>query len=233
LTPGILLEDHHLLVLNKPAPMMTQAPEGVPSLEAWAKEYIREKYAKPAGVYLGIPHRLDRPVTGIVVFCRNSKAAARVHKQFQDHLVRKVYWGLVRGIVTEDAAEWRDTIRKIPDHAKAEVTTPDVVGAKEAITRVRVLHRFDDSTLLELSPQTGRMHQLRLQAATRGFPILGDEIYGDALPFGPVPEHPRDRLIALHARRLTFEHPFRKVPVEIEAALPDYWPGIRFKVSEF
>src|SRR5216110_2626109 len=98
----VLLEDHHLIAVNKPAPLLTQAPPGVPSLEAMVKAYIKVKYAKPAGVYLGIPHRLDRPVSGVVVFARNTKAAQRVHKQFQDHAVQKVYWALVEGEVTPE-----------------------------------------------------------------------------------------------------------------------------------
>src|SRR5215207_11553462 len=96
----VLFEDHHLLAVSKPAPLMTQAPEGVPSLEAEVKAYIKDKYAKPAGVYLGIPHRLDRPVSGVVVFCRNTKAASRVAEQFQEHQVRKVYWAAVEGDVS-------------------------------------------------------------------------------------------------------------------------------------
>lgn len=220
---NVLFEDHHLLAVNKPAPLMTQAPAGVPSLEAEAKAYIKEKYAKPAGVYLGIPHRLDRPVSGVIVFCRNTKAARRVAEQFQNHTVTKVYWALVEGSVADEAGEWRDFVRKVPDQARAEVVPPDAEGAKEAITVYRVLRRDADATLLELTPKTGRMHQLRVQAAARGHPVLGDVLYGSSRPFGPPAELPRDRVIALHARRLAFEHPFRKEPVELEAPAPEYW----------
>jgi 23S rRNA pseudouridine1911/1915/1917 synthase len=219
----VLFEDHHLIAVSKSAPLMTQAPAGVPSLEAEVKAYIKEKYVKPAGVYLGIPHRLDRPVSGVVVFCRNTKAATRVAEQFQKHTVTKVYWALVEGVVADDAGEWRDYLRKVPDQARSEVVAADAEGAKEAITAFKVLRREADATLLELTPRTGRMHQLRVQAATRGHPVVGDAIYGGSRPFGPPAELPRDRVIALHARRLAFEHPFRKVPVELEAPLPDYW----------
>src|SRR5579885_1391092 len=95
LSPSVLFEDPHLIAVNKPAPLLTQAPPGVPSLEALVKAYVKAKYAKPAGVYLGIPHRLDRPVSGVVVFARNTKAAQRVHAQFAGHRVRKVYWAAV------------------------------------------------------------------------------------------------------------------------------------------
>src|SRR6476659_6548493 len=137
----VLFEDHHLIAVNKPAPLMTQAPAGVPSLEADVKAYIKEKYAKPAGVYLGIPHRLDRPVSGVIVFCRNTKAAQRVAEQFQQHKVTKVYWGLVEGTVTGDVGEWRDFVRKVGDEARAEIVPADAPGAKEAITAYRLLRR--------------------------------------------------------------------------------------------
>jgi 23S rRNA pseudouridine1911/1915/1917 synthase len=221
----VLFEDHHLIAVNKPAGVMTQAPAGLPSLEAEVKAYIKEKYAKPAGVYLGIPHRLDRPVSGVIVFCRNTKAAQRVAEQFQQHKVTKVYWALVAGIVADDSGEWRDFVRKVGDEARAEVVPADAAGAKEAVTFFRVLRRDAEATLLELTPSTGRMHQLRVQAAVRGHPVLGDALYGSSRPFGPAAELARDRVIALHARQLVFEHPFRKVPVELEAPLPDYWSG--------
>jgi len=220
----VLFEDHHLIAVNKPAGVMTQAPVGVPSLEAEVKAYVKEKYAKPAGVYLGIPHRLDRPVSGAIVFCRNTKAAQRVAEQFQKHQVTKVYWGLVEGAVTDDAGEWRDFVRKVGDEARAEIVPADAAGAKDAITAYRVLRRNTEGTLLELTPKTGRMHQLRVQAAARGHPVLGDALYGSSRPFGPVAEVSRDRAIALHARRLVFDHPFRKVPIDLEAAIPEYWP---------
>jgi 23S rRNA pseudouridine1911/1915/1917 synthase len=188
------------------------------------KAYIKDKYAKPAGVYLGIPHRLDRPVSGVVVFCRNTKAAQRVAEQFQKHTVTKVYWALVEGLVADDAGEWRDFVRKVDDQARAEIAPPDGDGAKEAVTAFRVLRRDAGATLLELTPRTGRMHQLRVQAASRGHPVVGDALYGSKRPFGPPAEQSRDRVIALHARRLAFDHPFRhQARVELEAPLPDYW----------
>jgi 23S rRNA pseudouridine1911/1915/1917 synthase len=219
----ILFEDHHYIAVNKPAPLMTQAPAGVLSLEAMVKAYIKEKYAKPAGVYLGIPHRLDRPVSGVVVFARNTKAAARLAEQFQRHSVEKVYWARVEGAIADDAGEWRDHVRKVKDQARAEIVPADAEEAKEAVTLFHVLRRDIDATLVELTPRTGRMHQLRVQAAARGHPVIGDALYGSTRPFGPRTELSRDRVIALHAQRLVFHHPFRKVPVVLEAPLPDYW----------
>src|SRR5215217_7601168 len=144
----VLFEDHHLIAVHKPAGVMTQAPAGVPSLEADVKAYIKDKYAKPAGVYLGIPHRLDRPVSGVIVFCRNTKAAQRVAEQFQQHRVQKVYWAWTEGTLTEDASEWRDHLLKIADEARTIIATPETPGAKEAITKVRVLQRSEKGTLL-------------------------------------------------------------------------------------
>jgi 23S rRNA pseudouridine1911/1915/1917 synthase len=218
-----LFEDHHLLVVNKPAPLLTQAPEGIPNLEVMAKAYIKEKYAKPAGVYLAVPHRLDRPVSGVVCFARNTKAAQRVHQQFEEHHVRKVYWALVEGEVKSDAGVWDNWMRKIPDVAKVEQAQEGEPGAKLATLEFRVLQRFPDRTLLELSPMTGRMHQLRVQSAWRGHPVLGDDMYGSTRAFGPAGELPRDRVIALHARSLTISHPFTKQQLTFVAPLPDYW----------
>src|SRR5438105_9672925 len=110
---AVLFEDYHCLAVAKPAPLLTQGVPPAPSLEAMVKAYVKEKYAKPAGVYLGIPHRLDRPVSGVVVFARNTKAAQRVHAQFQQHTVRKVYWAAVEGEVTPDAGVWDDWVRKV------------------------------------------------------------------------------------------------------------------------
>jgi 23S rRNA pseudouridine1911/1915/1917 synthase len=223
---AILYEDHHLLVLNKPAPLLTQAPAGVVSLEALAKAYIKDTYTKPAGVYLGIPHRLDRPVSGVVCFARNTKAAQRVHAQFQNHQVRKLYWAAVEGEVMPDAGVWEDWIRKVTEEAKVVRATEGEPGAKLAMLEYRVLKRLLGGTLLEFAPLTGRMHQLRVQAAWRGHPVFGDVQYGGTRPFGPAWETPRDKVIALHARQLTLAHPFSEAELVFRAPLPDYWQPI-------
>lgn len=219
----ILFEDHHLLVVNKPAPLLTQAPPAVPSLEATVKGYIKQKYQKPAGVYLGVPHRLDRAVSGVVCFARNTKAAQRVHAQFAEHKPKKVYWALVAGEVTPDAEVWSDWLVKKADVAETVVGQEGEPGAKLAMLGYKVLKRVDGGTLLELSPLTGRMHQLRVQCASRGYVVWGDEKYGSTRPFGPPAELPRERVIALHARQLTLTHPFTKQEMTWVAPLPDYW----------
>jgi 23S rRNA pseudouridine1911/1915/1917 synthase len=220
---SILFEDHHLLVVNKPAPLLTQAPSYIPSLESMAKAYIKEKHAKPAGVYLGIPHRLDRPVSGVVCFARNTKAAQRVHAQFQEHKVRKVYWALVEGDVIPEAGVWEDWIRKKVDEARVERAGEGEPGAKPAMLGYRALKKVEGGTLLELSPLTGRTHQLRVQTAWRGYPVFGDATYGSKLAFGPVAQEPRDQVIALHARSLTISHPFTLKELTFVAPLPNTW----------
>jgi 23S rRNA pseudouridine1911/1915/1917 synthase len=219
----VLYEDHHLVVVNKPAPLLTQAPPGVPNLEERVKAYLKAKFAKPGGVYLGVPHRLDRPVSGAVCFARNTKAAQRVHAQFEAHTVRKVYWALVEGAVSPESGVWDDWVRKVENEPRAERAAEGDPGAKLATLEYRVLKRLDGLTLLELHPLTGRMHQLRVQTAWRGHPVRGDALYGSPRPFGPPAESPRDQVIALHARRLTIAHPFTKAELTVEAPVPDYW----------
>lgn len=220
----ILFEDHHLIAVNKPAPLLTQAPEGIPNLESSVKAYIKSTCNKPAGVYLGVPHRLDRPVSGVIVFARNTKAAQRVHAQFEKRQVRKVYWACVDGDVIPETGVWEDWLRKIPDEAKVERSAEGEPGAKRAMLGYLVLKKLDGGTLLELTPQTGRMHQLRVQTAWRGHPIWGDSRYGSTRDFGPTTDDPRERLIALHARQLTIQHPFTKEELVLVAPVPEYWP---------
>ena len=225
---AVLYEDNHCLALAKPAPLLTQAPPGVPSLEAMARAYLKEKYHKSGNVYLGIPHRLDRPVSGVVLFARSSKAAARLAEQFHNRQIRKVYWALVDGDVTPAEGVWEDWLLKIKDEARSLCVAAETPGARQAVLAYHCLRRVDGGTLLEIEPHTGRMHQIRVQAASRGWPVRGDVLYGSALPFGPFPPEglPRDRVIALHARSLTFLHPIRYEPITVTAPLPEYWADV-------
>jgi 23S rRNA pseudouridine1911/1915/1917 synthase len=221
---SVLFEDNHCLAVNKPAALLTQGvPPGIPTLEAMAKAYLKEKYHKAGNVYLGIPHRLDRPVSGVVVFARNTKAARRLAEQFRGRQVVKIYWGIVEGDVQPAAGAWHDWVRKLKDEARSEIAAEGSDGAKPALLHYRVLQPCDGGTLVEFRPETGRMHQIRVQAACHGHPIRGDTLYGSRLPFGPAVELARDRIIALHARSLTFLHPIRYQPVTVEAAVPEEW----------
>lgn len=222
-TPEILFEDNHCIAVAKPAALLTQGPPGVPSMEAIVKAYLKEKHHKPGNVYLGVPHRLDRPVSGVVLFARNSKAADRLAEQFRDRKVTKVYWGIVAGTLDPSEGVWEDWLRKIQDESRAERTDPNADGAKQAVLHYRVLRELDGTTLVEFQPQTGRMHQIRVQASVRGHPLLGDQLYGSTRSFGPVAELARDHIIALHARSLTFLHPIRYEPITLTAPLPSVW----------
>ncbi len=228
----VLYEDNHCRAVVKPAPLLTQGvPPGIPTLEAMVKAYIKEKHNKPGNVYLGIPHRLDRPVSGVVLFARNTKAAQRLAEQFHKRQVTKVYWGAVEGIVAPPEGVWRDWLRKIKEEARSEQTAEGAEGSKEAILRYRVIEECTGGCLVEFAPQTGRMHQLRVQAALHGHPIQGDVQYGAKLPFGPPAELPRDRVIALHARNLTFLHPIRYEPMTVTAPLPKEWQSLGITIN--
>jgi 23S rRNA pseudouridine1911/1915/1917 synthase len=226
----LLYEDNHCLVLNKPAGLLTQGvPAGIPTLEALAKDYLRQRYHKRGGVYLGIPHRLDRPVSGVVVFARNTKAARRLAAQFQQHQVEKIYWAALEGEIAPPAGVWEDWLRKVPEAARAEAAAADAPGAKHARLCYRRLGRCRGGSWVEFRPTTGRMHQLRLQAALHGHPVQGDWLYGARLPFGPPGESPRDRPIALHAHCLTFLHPIRYEPLTVVAPLPVLWSELQLE----
>ncbi len=225
---AILYEDNHCLAVAKPAPLLTQGvPPGILTLEAMVKAYLKERYHKPGNVYLGIPHRLDRPVSGVVVFARNTKAARRLAEQFHNRQVRKVYWAVVEpapdGELPPLEGVWEDWLLKVKEEARSECVTADIPGARRALLRYRRLRESDEGALLEIEPETGRMHQIRVQAASRGWPVRGDVLYGARHPFGPPAELPRDRLIALHARSLTFLHPIRYEPLTVTAPLPQTW----------
>lgn len=235
----ILLEDGPLLAINKPAGLLTLgAIPGVPTLERQVKEYLRQKYDKPGNVYLGIPHRLDRPVSGVLVFARNSKAAARLHEQFSQRQVRKVYWALVEKQPEPSEGRLVDWLLKVPDRSHVEVVTAETPGAREAILTYRVVSAVGQSaslpadagsvshgsTWLEIELETGRMHQIRAQLASRGWPVVGDAAYGAASRLLNVAvADPRDEPIALHARSLTLRHPVRYDELTIVAPVPEYW----------
>lgn len=225
--PEILLEQGAVILLNKPGGLLTQGPPGIDSLELRVKNFLKVRDHKPGKVYLGVPHRLDRPVSGVMVVVKNVRAAKRISEQIRDRTVTKIYWGVVEGHIQPDAGRWSDCMRKIPDQAKSEIVNRDHEHAKEAILEFRVLQRFNIEgqafTHLEIELHTGRTHQIRLQCSSRKHPIVGDSLYDASTEFGPQTEDLRARWIALHARRLAFEHPIEKRPVEQVAFLPNHW----------
>lgn len=226
----ILLESGPLFAVQKPSGVATQAPPGIDSMEARVKAFIKERENKPGGVYLGVPHRLDRPVSGVLVFARHARAARRISEQFEGRLVRKTYWACVAGQVSPPEGEWRDFLKKVPDQARVVVAAEDDPDARLAVLRYRTLGTFTWGTWLEIELETGRMHQVRVQAAARGWPVLGDVQYGSTVPFGERHDDLRLRAVALHGRSLELQHPMTQEPLRIEAPLPPDWQALGLSV---
>jgi 23S rRNA pseudouridine1911/1915/1917 synthase len=224
----ILYEDGPVLVVNKPAGVLTQAPAGIDSLEVRIKDFYRRREGKPAdaNIYLGLPHRLDRPVSGAIVFARHARAARRLAAQFENRTISKSYWAFVEGVVAPDEGTWRDYLHKRHGITQAEVVAEDHPAAKLAVLHYRVRWQSEAGAWLEVELETGRTHQIRIQAASRGHAVAGDSQYGSARPFGDPALALRDRPIALHARQLAFRHPMTPEQVEIIAPLPHDWEAL-------
>jgi len=221
----ILFEEGPCLVVNKPAGLLTQAPRGINSLELEVKDFYRQREGKPpdANIYLGLPHRIDRPVTGAIVFARHVRAARKLSSQFENRTVGKTYWAFVEGHVAPEEGTWTDFLHKRHGMAQSEVVDADHPAAKHAVLHYRVLWHGPLGSWLEVELETGRTHQIRVQCGSRGHAVLGDEQYGSQTAFGERLQESRDRAIALHARQLGFNHPMTNDPVDVVAPLPSTW----------
>ena len=214
----ILHEDNHCLALNKPAGLLTMGDHtGEPTLVDVARDYLREKYQKPGNVFVGVVHRLDRPVSGVVLFARTSKGASRLSEQFRVHSVEKTYLALVEGSVTARQGDLHDRLVKDRERNVVTVARVGEIG-QECVLSFERLDRFGRFTLLEIRPETGRSHQIRVQLASRGWPIVGDRKYGS--------QQHIDGFIALHASSLTFAHPTTKEPLTVSSPQPEEWHGL-------
>ncbi len=216
----VLHADNHLLAVAKPAsaPVVPDA-SGDPSLLDAAKLWIRREGAKPGRVFLAVVHRLDRPVSGVVLFARTTKAAGRLSEQFRARQVRKLYLAVVEGEVRGESGEIEQWLEKDECQNRVRVVDPGSVGARRAATHWRTLARRGERTLLELEPSTGRAHQLRVALSLGlGAAIVGDVKYGAKLALS-------DRSIALHALELEVEHPTRRERIALRCPLPerDWW----------
>jgi 23S rRNA pseudouridine1911/1915/1917 synthase len=216
--PEILYEDNHCLAVVKSAGFLSTHFQGTEeTLDRAVKRYLKEKCHKPGKVYLGTVHRLDRPVSGVLLFARTSKAAARLAQQFREGTIDKVYWAVVEGEMTSPAGTLEDWLKKDQSAGRVEIVEPRTPGARQAVLHFARRGSHGGLTWLEIRPQTGRTHQLRVQLAHHGLPIYGDAKYGSSYTFG--------RAIALHARSLTFLHPVRYEPITLTAELPRGWKG--------
>jgi RluA family pseudouridine synthase len=229
---ALLYEEGPVLVVCKPAGLLTQAPPTIDSLELRVKSWIKRRDDKPGNVYLGVPHRLDRPVSGALILARHARAARRISEQFEGRLVRKIYWACVAGNVTPDAGTWTDFVRKVPGEPRAEIVAADHEEGREAVLHYRVLGRRGWGTWLKIELETGRTHQIRIQCGSRGHPVLGDTLYGAEGSFGPLHEDERLRPIALHGRSVTFRHPMTQEMVSVVAPLPEVWNNLGLKVPD-
>ncbi|MHB1035831.1 MAG: RluA family pseudouridine synthase [Pirellulales bacterium] len=219
----ILYEQGPCLVVLKPAGLLTQAPPGIDSIEVRIKEFLRRRDQPLGEVYLGVPHRLDRPVSGAMVFGKHTRATRRLGKEFEKRRVRKIYWACVEGEVAPAEGTWEDYLRKVPGEPRAEIVPCDHPEGRRAVLHYRTLGRTRWGSWLAIELETGRTHQVRIQAASRGWPILGDFQYGATTSFGTQYEDERLRAIALHARTLSFRHPMTRETVTVTAPLAEAW----------
>ncbi|MBL3656999.1 RluA family pseudouridine synthase [Fulvivirga sediminis] len=211
---NVLFEDNHLLIVNKPGGVLVQADKtGDVTLAEHAKDYIKEKYNKPGDVFLGVIHRLDRPVSGAVTLARTSKALERMNKMFKEREVEKTYWAITthRPPQTQDKlVHWLKKNQKIN---KTTAFNKQVKESKKAVLSYKLIGRIADYYLLEITLETGRPHQIRVQLAKIGCAIYGDVKYGEE-------KAAKDGNIYLHSRSISFNHPVRKEPVNVIAPVP-------------
>ena len=212
---SVIYEDNHLLIVNKSAGVLVQgdATGDIPLVEH-GKEYIKRKYAKPGAVFLGVVHRIDRPVSGIVVLARTSKALERMNELFRDRQTKKTYWALVRTQPPKDEETLVHWLIKDEKKNKTQAYAMEREGALRSELTYKIIGKEYGHWLLEVNPITGRPHQIRVQLSNIGCPIKGDLKYG-------YPEANSDESICLHSRKLRFVHPVRKESVEFEAPLPE------------
>ncbi len=223
----ILYEDNHLIAVNKRAGDIVQVDDtGDKPLDEKVKRYIAAKYSKPNGAFLGVVHRLDRPVSGVIMFAKTSKALERMNELFKTRQMRKTYYAVVRN---KPGPAYGNLVHWLIKNPKKNVTTPhnhEVPGSQRSELHYRLVGELNGYYLIQVNPITGRPHQIRVQLSTLGCPIVGDNKYG----------YPRGSLrksISLHARRLQFIHPVKKEPVDIIAPLPHdgFWEKFAYLVQ--
>jgi 23S rRNA pseudouridine1911/1915/1917 synthase len=217
--PEILYEDNHLIAVWKRSSDLAQGDKsGDDSLDIQVKKYIAEKYNKPGEVFLGVIHRLDRPVSGVLLYARTSKALERLNEMFKTRQIKKIYWAIVKERPPEDEAKITHFLKKNESQNKSYTYDHEVKGSKESSLSYKILSRSDRYYLLEVELHTGRHHQIRAQLSAIGCPVKGDLKYGYS-------RSNEDGSISLLARKVVFIHPVKKEEITIIAHLPkgDIW----------
>jgi len=212
----VLYEDNHIIVAIKPAGVLSQSDgSSAPDMLTILKAYIKEEYSKPGEVYLGLLHRLDRPVSGVMVFARTSKAASRLSEQIRTRKVEKIYRCIVNGVL-EGEGRLENFISKDENKNIVTVIDKEKPGFKASYLDYKALASKEGLTMVEVKLGTGRSHQIRAQMAHSGYPLIGDQKYGD--------KDKRCKDIALEAYKLSFEHPVKREFITFEAPLPSGYP---------
>lgn len=211
----VIYEDNHIIIVSKDSGEIVQGDKtGDKPLSDMVKEYIKEEYAKPGNVYLGVAHRLDRPVWGLVIFAKTSKALPRLNDMLRDGEVHKTYWAITKNRPDKEEGTLTDWLARNEKQNKSYAYDHEVPRSKKAVLEYRVIGHGDNYSLLEVNLLTGRHHQIRCQLANIGCPIKGD------LKYGARRSNP-DGSISLLARRVRFTHPVSSVNIDVEAPVPD------------
>ena len=211
----VLYEDNHIIIVNKrPGDIVQGDKTGDTPLSEVVKEFIKIKYDKPGAVYLGVVHRLDRPTSGIVLFAKTSKALPRLNKLFKEKEAKKTYWAVVKNAPPQEQGTLVHYMKRNQKQNKSFAHIKEVPESKKAILDYKILQKLDNYYLLEIDLHTGRHHQIRSQLSSIGCPIKGDLKYG-------FDRSNKDASIHLHARKLSFEHPVKNIPIEVIAPTPN------------
>lgn len=211
----VLYEDNHIIIVNKTVSEIVQGDKtGDKPLSEIVKEWLKEKYNKPGNVFCGVTHRLDRPVSGIVVFAKTSKALPRLNKMFQDKEIKKTYWAIVKNAPKDSEGTLTNFLVRNEKQNKSYAYDTEKPDSKKAILHYKLIGQSDKYNLLEIDLETGRHHQIRCQLAKMGCVIKGD------LKYGADRSNP-DGGISLHARKVSFIHPVSKELIEVTAPVPN------------
>lgn len=211
----VVYEDNHIIIVNKASSEIVQGDKtGDVPLSETVKQYLKDKYRKPGNVFVGVTHRLDRPVSGLVVFAKTGKALARLNDMFRLGQIKKTYWAIVKNAPKEMEGELAHYLVRNEKQNKSYAYDEEAAHSKKAILHYKVIGRSENYYLLEVDLKTGRHHQIRCQLAAMGCPIKGDLKYG-------FPRSNPDGSISLHARRIVFTHPVSKEEMDLAAPVPE------------